>query len=194
MSNATSDRRVGPAAVSGAVAGAVAWALGYAVTYLVARQQVERALSDMNAFVGLIGGNEVPAWKAVGWLYLNAHMVSLRVVGMPGGARTYDLLAESDGGNATLLYLLPPLAILVVAAVAVTVAGARDLVSGAVGGATAAVGYLVVTAAVAVVTRHTLGGGVVALMPLGPAVVLAGVVYPVVCGSVGGALAGLLRS
>ena len=194
MSNATSEQRVGPAAVSGAVAGAIAWGLGYAVTYLAASQQVEQALSDLNAFVNLIGGSEVPAWKAVGWLYLNAHMVSLRVVGAPGGTRTYDLLGESDSGNAALLYLVPPLAILVVAAVAVSVAGARDLVSGAIGGGAAAVGYFAVTVVVAVVTRHSLGGGIVALVPLGIAAVLAGVVYPVVCGSVGGALAGVLRS
>ena len=194
MSNATTDSRVTLAAVSGAVAGAVAWALGYAVTYLAASDQVEQSLSDLNAFVGLVGGNEVPAWKAVGWLYLNAHMVSVRVVGAPGGTRTYDLLAESGSGNAALLYLVPPLAIAVVTAVAVSLAGVRDLVSGAIGGTSAVVGYGVVTAAVAVVTRHSLGAGIVAFSPLGIAVVLAGVVYPAVCGSVAGALVGVLRS
>ncbi|MFC5971843.1 SoxR reducing system RseC family protein [Halomarina salina] len=194
MSNATSNSRLGPAAVSGAVAGAVAWVLGYAVTYLAASERVQDALTDLNAFVGLVGGNEVPTWKAVGWLYLNAHMVSVRVLGAPGGPRTYDLLAESESGNAALLYLVPPLAILLVTAAAMWLVGVRDLVSGAIGGASAVVGYGVVTAAVAIVSRHALGAGIEAFSPLPNAVVLAGVVYPVVCGSVAGALVGLVRS
>jgi hypothetical protein len=193
MSIRTSKQSLVPTAVSGAVAGAVAWLLGYALTFLAAGRQVEQALSDLNAFVGFVGGNQIPTWKAVGWLYLNAHMVVLRISGLPGGTQTYDLIAESDGGNAALLYLVPVVVLLVVVAVAVAVTGARDAVSGAVGGAGAVVGYFLVTAVLAILTAHSLGGDVRAAPALVSALLLAGFAYPLVLGSVAGALVGLVR-
>lgn len=194
MSTRSSNRSLAPTAVSGAVAGAVAWLLGYAATFLAASQQVERSLSDLNAFVGFVGGNQIPTWKAIGWLYLNAHTVVVRITGLPGGTQTYDLIAESEGGSAALLYLVPVVVLLVVVAVAVVVAGARDAVSGAVGGAGAVVGYVLVTAVFALFTAHTLGGDVRAAPALVPALLLAGFAYPLVVGSVAGALVGLVRS
>lgn len=194
MSAGTSDSRVGTAAVGGAAAGIVAWILGYAVTYVAAGQQVENSLADFNSVVGLVGGNEVPTWKAVSWLYLNAHMVVVRATGLPGGPRTYDLIAESDSASAVYLYVLPPLVLLLVVGIVVALSGARDLVSGAIGGGAAVVGYFAATAAMAVLTVHTFTGDVRVASALVPALLLAGVVYPLVCGSVAGALVGLVRS
>ncbi|MWG34225.1 transporter [Halomarina oriensis] len=194
MSTHSSDRSLVSTVVSGGVGGAVAWLLGYALTHLAASRQVERALSDLNTFVGVVGGNEIPTWKAVGWLYLNAHTVVLRITGLPGGTQTYDLIAESEGGSAALLYLVPVVVLLVVVAVAVAVSGARDAGSGAVGGAGAVVGYLLVTAVFALLTAHSLGGDVRAAPALVSALLLAGFAYPLVVGSVAGAVVGLVRS
>lgn len=193
MSQTASERRRGTAVATGAAAGVVAWVLGYAVTYLVAQSRVRDALSDLNAIVGFVGGTEVPAWKAVGWLYLNAHTVAVRVIGIPGGTRTYDLIAET-GGDASLLYALPPVVLLVVVGVAVAIAGPRDAAGGAAGGAASALGYLLVTAAAAVLTAHGFVGGIRIAPAFVPALLLAGVAYPVVAGGVVGALVGLRGS
>jgi hypothetical protein len=180
----------GRAVATGAAAGVVAWVLGYAVTYLVARARVREVLSDLNAVVGFVGGNEVPAWKVVGWLYLNAHTVAARVIGVPGGTRTYDFLAAS-GGDASLLYVLPPLVLLAVVGVAVAAAGPRDAVSGAAAGAASALGYLLVTTVAAVVTSHGFVGGIRVEPAFVPALLLAGIAYPVVVGGAAGALVGV---
>ncbi|MFD1513706.1 hypothetical protein [Halomarina rubra] len=193
-SRSASDRRVGSVAAGGAAAGVVAWLLGYAVTFLAAGDQVEQSLADLNSIVGFVGGSEVPTWKAISWLYLNAHMAVIRVTGLPGGSRSYDIIAESDSANAPLLYVLPPLAILLVTVAVVAIAGARDVVSGAVGGAAVVVGYFLVTGVVALLSAHSFGGSVTVAVALVPALLLAGFAYPLVCGSVGGALVGLVRS
>jgi hypothetical protein len=192
MSTLPSDRSATAAAASGAVAGVVAWSLGYAVTFLLAGQRVEAALSDLNAFVGLVGGNEVPTWKAVGWLYLNAHTVVLQVGGLPGGTQSYDLVAES-GGDATLLYFVPLVALVVVTAVVVAAIGVRDAATGAIGGAGAVVGYLLVTGLVTFLAGHSFGGGVTAAPAPVAALFLAGFAYPFTLGSFTGAIVGALR-
>jgi hypothetical protein len=187
-----SDSRVTTAA-SGLVTGIVAWALGYAVTYLATGRRIEEVLSDFNAVVGLVGGTEVPTWKAVAWLYLNAHMVVVRVTGLPGRTRTYDFIAES-GGSAPLLYVLPPVVVLVVVGVAVALGGVDDARSGAVAGGACTLGYLPVTALAALVSGHAFGAGVSATPAFVPALLLAGLVYPVVAGAVAGAFVGAVRS
>ncbi|PSP96536.1 hypothetical protein BRC94_12105 [Halobacteriales archaeon QS_5_70_17] len=120
----------------------------------------------------------------------NAHFADVRVRGM-GGARTFDLLSRA-GSQADLLYLLPPLALL--AAGAVAAAGVRTPRAGAIGGAATTAGYLLATVAAALVSNHEFGGGIAAGVPLGPALLLAGVAYPLVFGTAGGAAVAAVRA
>lgn len=102
---------------------------------------------------------------------------------VPGfaGTRTENFVA-SEGGSLALLYLLPPLALL---------AGADAPTPGAGSGALVAVGYLPLALLGAVLFRFSVGDGAVAPDPV-TAVLLAGLVYPLVFGGVGGAVAGAI--
>ena len=170
----------------GLFSGLTAYLLGFGVVYSVMASEVEAALSGLNAAVALLGEPTIPTWKAVGWLFYNAHMVAVEIP-TPGGAVSRDLLAAQGGPVA--LYLAPP--------VLLTLAGwgvarqARDLPdvrAGARAGATVVVGYLLVAVAGAFVLSADAFGATVGPDLLGAAAV-AGLLYPLVFGSLGGAIA-----
>lgn len=180
------------AATAGALAGAGAWIVGYAVTYLAAGARVEEVVSGVNIGVDFIGGASLPPWKPIAWLYLNSHFVDARVRGM-GGRRPLDLLTAA-GGEAELLYLLPPLVLLLAGGAAAGAAGLETPRSGAAAGAATLVGYLPATVAGALLSNHGFGGGITVGVPVGAALLLAGVAYPLVCGTVGGVTVAAVRS
>jgi hypothetical protein len=180
---------------AGALAGAVAWVIGYGVSYLGAAGRIEQQLGPLNAVVGLLGGGTLPPWKAVAWLYFNAHFVDVQVVAI-GRTEALNLVART-GGNASLLYALPPLVLVGAVALVTFLANARSARLGAVGGAAAAAGYAVCAVATALLSAHAIGA-VEVRVGLLLAFALAGVAYPLVFGAIGGllggALAGQLRS
>lgn len=171
----------------GAAAGAVAYLLGYVLTYAWRAPAVADSLRGINFVADLLGGEAVPAWKAVGWLFYNAHLVSVRVPSM-GGDRMVNLVSRSEGDALVLLYALAPV-LLVLAGAAVARYGNADRVgSAAASGAAVVAGYLPLVVVGAFVVAHTFGGDVRVAPDLVTAVALAGVVYPAFFGAVGGAL------
>lgn len=174
-------------AVRGAVAGAVAYLLGYVLTYAWKAPAVEESVQAINFLAELFGGQAIPTWKAVGWLYFNAHVVAIRVQGM-GGDRMVNLISESDDGSLVLLYVLV-VAVLFLAGAAVARYGTADRVgNAAAAGATVVVGYLPLVVVTAFLFRHAFGGDVAVAPDLVTAVALAGVVLPAFLGAVGGAV------
>ncbi|MUW13726.1 transporter [Halorubrum sp. CBA1125] len=186
MSSATRTDRV-RAAASGAVAGIAAYLLGYLVTYATQRGQVEEQLRAFNALTELFGGDPLPAWQAVGWLFYNAHAVATEIPAPLGGTRVVNFIAETDGGSLSLLYAVPPVLLLVAGLVVARVAGAREPAAGAASGALVVVGYLPLAAIGTFLFRYSVGEGAVA--PVLVTALLAGIVYPVVAGAIGGAAA-----
>ncbi len=187
----TDDAGTALPAAAGALAGAMAWALGFGLTYLAAAGRVREQLEGLNTLVGLFGGGTLPTWKAVTWLYFNAHFVDVRVTAA-GQSEGLDLISRA-AGDASLLYLLPPLVLLLCVALAMGAVGVRSLRRAAVGGTASALGYAVAAAAMASLSTHAFGAVVVSV-GLATAVALAGVGYPLVFGTVGGALVGQFRS
>jgi len=184
MSTRTLDRN---AVGSGAVAGVLAYAIGYAVTYLWQSSAVENALSGYNFVASLFGGDPIPTWQGVGWLFYNAHAVAFTHPGIGGGRVARNFIA--DGNAPQLLYLLPPVLLLLTGFVLARAAGARDGQSGARVGVQLASGYFVL--AVVGLFAFQYGSSGSAIHPdyvLG--VLLAGVLYPAAFGAAGGALAG----
>lgn len=174
----------------GAAAGLLAYLLGYAGLYLWKSREVESALSGLNALVSFFGGDGIPTWKAVGWLFYDAHNVALRVPSGDGSVSRHLIGGE---GNLTALYALPPLLLLAGGfLVAYTADAADDPGRGALAGASVAVGYVVLAVAGAFVTSVEAFGSSV-----GPglltAALLAGVAYPVVFGGLGGLLAAVVE-
>ncbi len=170
----------------GAGLGAAAYVLGYLLTYLTQRGSVDERLETFNFLAELFGGDPIPSWQGVGWLFYNAHFVDTEVPAF-GGTRVENFIAAGDG--LSLLYLVPPLALLAAGAVAASVARAERPDVGATAGALVAVGYLPLAVVGAVAFGYAVGEGTIRPDPV-TAVLLAGVVYPVVLGAIGGALAG----
>lgn len=171
-----------------AVTGVVAFALEYLVVYLWQANRVRENLQGLNAIIELLGGQSIPAWKVVGWLFYNAHFVDITRPAFGGGRTTTNLIASGDAPQ--LLYVLPPLFLLIAGVVLVRYVGLSAPRDGALCGTVVSLGYAIPAwigvFAVRVTTDDAWLGPAVAL-----GFVLAGVVYPVVFGAIGGALAAL---
>ncbi|EMA57307.1 hypothetical protein [Halorubrum lipolyticum] len=171
--------------IGGAAGGAVAYLLGYLVVYVTQGDRIEEVLSGFNFFADLFGGDPIPTWQAAGWAFYNTHFVD--TVFQIGGGSSRNLLMEADGGS--LLFVLPPLLLVVAGLVAGRAAGASDPTEGARAGAFVLAGYLPLAVIGAFLFRY--GGGEIA-PDIVTAVLLAGAVYPAVFGAIGGAASSLL--
>ncbi|TMT80361.1 hypothetical protein E2L06_19180 [Haloterrigena sp. H1] len=168
--------------------GVFAAVIGYLLTYLLVASEVREAVGDT-----------VAEWKAVAWFFYEAHMVDIEVSGRIGsftGMSTLDLIAQSDTASATLLYVVPPLVLLAAGAVLAVRWNVTDLGEAVVAGAPVAIGYAVVMGLGAVVTESTTEAsalGIEASSSIAPAflpaIVLGGVLYPLVFATAGAAIA-----
>ena len=177
---------------SGAVGGVAAWLFGYLLAYVWQSAAVAETLRGVGFLSRLLGGEAIPTWKGVAWLFLNAHFVATMAPTITGATQTVNLVTGEDAP--TLLLALPPL-VLAVGGLAVAFGRTRgDRLAGAKAGATLALGYLPLSLAAAFVTTHRLGDTDAAIAP-DPvtAILLAGVLYPVVFGAVGGVAASVLE-
>ncbi|UPW00858.1 hypothetical protein M0R88_01850 [Halorussus gelatinilyticus] len=175
----------------GAVAGVGAWLLGYLVAYVWKSAAISEALRGVGFVSQLLGGEAIPAWKGVSWLFLNAHFVATRFPTITGGTRTANVVTRE--GGSTLLLALPVL-VLLGAGVVAGYGRPGGAVERAKAGGTVALGYLPLSAGVALVATHAIGDTGTAVSP-DPvtAVLLAGLAYPLVLGAVGGALSSAAR-
>ena len=189
------DRTNGPNATSGivggAAAGAVAYVLGYLFAYVTQQSAVEEQLAGFNFFADLFGGDPIPTWQAIGWVFYNGHFVDTQIPSLVGGSQSTNLISQADGGSLTLLFVVPPVLLVLAGLVASRVAGATEPADGAKAGAFVLVGYLPLTVIGAFLFRYSVGDGTVA-PDLVTAALLAGAVYPAAFGAVGGAGATLL--
>jgi hypothetical protein len=173
---------------TGAVAGILSYLAGYLVVFAWKGPDVETQLQDINVVVSFLGGQEISKTQAVGWLFYNAHFVRTR---LSGGTNSVNFLTEVDGGE--LLYLLPVLLLVLAGLVVVLVSDIRDPVEGAVSGTLVAVGYFPLALIGAFFFRYDVGDS--AIQPeLVTAIGLAGLLYPLLAGAVGGALGGAVSS
>jgi len=178
--------------LSGAAAGLFAYLFGYLVTYVWQSGAVEERLRGFNLLAQVVGGDPIPTWKAIAWLFYNAHFVTTRLPAL-GGSRSVNFVAESDAAGLTLLYAVPPLLLLVAGALTALFTAVSTPRNSALAGAATMPGYLVPAVVVANLSSYAVGDAAVA-PTLVTATLLAGVVYPLVFGTLGGVLAGLVGS
>jgi len=179
------DRLDARTAVTGAATGIGAYLLGYLIIYVTQRGSVEERFSAFNAVTDLFGGDPIPVWQGVGWLFYNAHLVAIRVPGI-GGSTTQNVIGDADGGVTTLLYLFPPV-LLIGAGYAVATLSTAEVP--AIAGAFTVVGSLPRAILGIVLFSYSVGDGAIEPDAV-TAVLLAGIVYPAVFGAIGGAAAG----
>lgn len=165
-------------------AGIAAWLLGYLAVFVGYGSRIENSLGS--GVLQLLTGEDV-TWKLVGWLFFNAHNVAVEIPGLFGETATNFVTGAEEGASVALL-VLPPV-VLVVAGVVAVWGTADSPVSAARNGAAVALGYLPASVVSAVLFAVSVGD-----RSAGPvlvtAVLLAGAVYPLVFGAVGGLVGG----
>lgn len=177
----------------GAIYGAAAYVVGYILTYVLVSL-------DGEADLGQLGGTDIVSpYQVVGWVFYAAHFVDTEFTGL-GMSESANLLSEGTYQFPTLLYYAIPIVALVGAGYLLADnLGLDDAESGdaARAGAMVAAGYLPLAAVGAFVftveeSQSAMGQTVTISMgpPTTTAIVLAGIVFPVVLGAIGG----LLRS
>lgn len=170
------------ALVYGAVAGTVTYLLGYLIVFTTASSAVERIARGYGPLEGA-GAPFAPAWKAAGWAFYDAHLVGTRLPGVSGHV---DLVSLA---GVQFLYLVPPLLLVLAGGVVAMLVGVDGPRSGVRAGLTIAVGYLLFA---------VIGALLVSFVGIQPdllrASVIAGVVYPIAFGAIGGWLVGVVRA
>lgn len=204
MSSSNATPAMGSAAATGRLpylrgfaAGAGAALLTYLVTYVWQVEPIREQLEGVNFLLEFFGGQTIPGWKAVGWLAFNAHFVAFVRPEIGGGTTSQSFIAS--GESPALLYALP-VALLLAAGFGLTWMdrrgagrlGGTSPGRGAAVGATTAVGYLPLAVGGVFLFTVTRGDATIQPDPV-TGILLAGVVYPLVLGTVGGVLGAALK-
>lgn len=172
----------------GLTGGIAAWLLGYLAVYLAHATDLENSLGS--AVLTFLTDESV-TWKLVGWLFYNAHNVTVTIPGFTGQtAQNFVTGAEETALSALLV--VPPV-LLVAAGVAAAWNTAASPATAARNGAAVVLGYLPLSIAGAVLFTVTVGDAS-AGPTLVTAVLLAGAVYPLAFGAVGGLIGGHLSA
>ena len=168
---------------AGAGVGIGTYLLGYLVSYVWLSGSIEERLAGYNFIAELFGGEPIAVWQGIGWMFYNAHFVSTRIDGF-GGTQSQNFIAGSDGGSIALLYAVPIVLLLAAGLLTARLADAEAPADGAIAGAAVAIGYF----PLALAGRFLFSYQGSAAPDLVTAVLLAGLVYPLVFGAIGGVL------
>ncbi|SEQ69203.1 hypothetical protein [Natrinema salaciae] len=178
----------GSRVAAGAGLGVFAAVIGYLLTYLLISGEVRETISE-----------SVAEWKAVAWYFYNAHMVDIQSSGSFGpfgGTGTVNFITESSSSTAGVLYILPPLALLAVGAFLALRWNATDLGEAIIAGTPVTIGYGLVMGVGAIVTESSaewstfgIEGSSSTAPVLVPAVLLGGIIYPLVFSNAGAVIA-----
>ncbi|MCY4731880.1 hypothetical protein KY092_15070 [Natronomonas gomsonensis] len=169
--------------VPGALAGVAAWVLGYVFTYLLVSSDLRE--SGLNQFAQAFGDGDA-TYELVGWVFFNSHFAETVIdAGFFGDTTSF---IGGENGFTALLYVIPVALILASGLAIGRYQGVTDINDGAIAGALVVPGYLILSIVGAFLFRVE-AGGASGQPDLLPAIILAGIVYPVVFGAIGGAIA-----
>ncbi|ARS89895.1 hypothetical protein [Natrarchaeobaculum aegyptiacum] len=186
----------GSSVAASAGLGVLAAIVGVLTTYVLVPADVRSAV-----------GEDVASWKAVAWYYYNAHLVEIEVsggadfgdFGSVSSGGTMDLIAQSETARVSLLYVVPPLVLVLVGAVLAYHLGATNVGAAVSVGAPVTLGYVIVMGLGAVVAETTSEAEFFGIEASGsmapelvPAVVLGGLLYPLVFATAGAVVVAVL--
>ena len=177
------------------LAGGLAWILGVFITFVTARSTIRDDLRT--EIIESVTGDSLTTVLVI-WTYFNAHTVptSFPQEGVFRLAQANQNVVLDGTDWEPLLLIVPPL-VIAVAGFVVSRREARRVDGASLGdhiatGGVVTVGYLVVTITAMTVGTVTVGDAIVRPDPT-EAIVRAGLVYPLLFGGIGGALAWLLE-
>lgn len=176
---------VGPAfSLGGGLAAAV---VGYLLTYLLTSGPIEDALSlpfDL--------GPDIATSTVVGWTFYGMHQVQIATSGSLGGFSGSGTASMAEAGFWQGWYVVvPPLVLAVLGLAVASQAETPDVQTGVLAGGSIVAGYLPVAVLGTFLFTYSSGGENVsftAAPDLATAVILMGLVYPIVFGALGGGL------
>lgn len=177
--------------VAGIIGGVAAYVIGYLATYVAVARDVERSLRPVDVILDLLAAEPIGTWRVVGWVFYSAHFVRTELVGGFGPVqvtRSVDIVGEV-GGEMLLLYLVPVLVLVITGVVVAIVAPAREVSPGALAGASVVLGYALAVAVGLVAFSYANNGP----DPV-TGMALAGIVYPILLGAIGGIVGSIIRS
>lgn len=180
--------------VRGAAGGALAFLLGYLATFVLRSSDLPEGLGTLADALATLGVSPPAGWQVVGWYFLGAHNVGVDVETSVAGQSGSGTVLNDLG----ILQMVIPVLVLVLAGFLVArTAAPRDATEGAKAGLTVVPGYLVLALVLALASSWSFSesaGGISASATIAPellsAILLAGLLYPVVFGALGGAAAG----
>jgi hypothetical protein len=183
-----------------AATGVVAYLVGYVLTYLLKSGDVSRAIADPQGLIGGVTVAEPAKWQMIAWLYAGMHNVPGVIRLQSGGRSTSQELRWSEAGPVWEAWLLLiPVLLLVFAGFGFadeSLDPGADLWEGARSGAGVVLGYFPAALLGAGATQWRastsgLGGSVeiVIGVRIAEAALIAGIVYPVFFGGLGGLFA-----
>jgi len=181
----------GAVAIRGAAAGAGAFVAAYLLSFLLwAFVELPEPSTIGEAFDQAVLGalrDSVPAWKAAGYVLFNAQFVDLTYEGTLS-ASTFSVVDLASGSGLGLAYVVPPLCLAAAGYLVASAPGVRGTSQSAVAGALVAIGQLALVVVGAFLFAAESDGASLGVS-LPNAVILAGIVYPVAFGAVGGVVA-----
>jgi hypothetical protein len=171
--------------VGGILGGGVSYPIGFVVVsflFLVSVES-ETTTSDAPELFELADASLQAFVSIFAWVFYGAHGVK---ISLAGGTDAVHVLSALDLN--TLVYALIPAAILFVfGGIIALLKRASGLAGGFVSGASVVFGYLPLVVAGALFFQVS-AGGVDARVQLLPAILIAGLLYPLVCGGLAGVL------
>lgn len=184
------DTDIGPPTVIlSAIAGIAAWGGGYLGTYLIVGPNIRE--SALNQILEAFDGDPA-VYELVGWVFYNAHFVDILIQDLPIiGTRTVSYVGGENGFTVVLYGL--PIVLLAVAGFGIAwYHGSDGPIGGAIDGLLLTPWYMLLML-LGVVLFEISVGEARAAPDLVMAFALAGVVYPLVFGGIGGSVAGTIR-
>lgn len=186
----------------GFVGGLAAYVVGFVVIFAVKSSAINNNLTGALGQLGQLGGANVNlpgAWQVAGWVFYGAHNAGVTATASGMGMSRSQAVNLHQGALWEAWFLIVPVVLLVVAGFAVaSTATSWDAVTGFQAGASVTLGYGLLAIVGVFLTKWSFSlsqGGVTVTASVGPDIVtgilLVGIVYPVVFGGVGGAIAGL---
>lgn len=178
---------------SGAIAGVLAFLGGYLLTYLLKAGSVSDLFTTTLGEAQGSGLSQPGDWQVVGWFFFQMHTVATETILTAG---SLSETSATTGSVESWLLLVPIALLLAFGYIVARNADVGGIADGAQAGATVTVGYAAVTVAAVFLSswsESVSAFGETATVTVGPAVVTgiltAGVIYPLVLGAVGGAVA-----
>lgn len=175
--------------VEGSIAGIISWIVGYLAIYLMVAGDIRE--SPLNRMIEAFDG--APAtYEMVGWVFYNAHFVNTVFTDIPlVGTQTTSAIGGEDGFT-VLLYAIPIIFLLISGIGLTMYSDTKDLSESLLAGLTVVPGYLILSIAGLFLFEVSVGGATGAPDYLAGAL-LAGIVYPLLFGGIGGALGGIFE-